>query len=139
VAEQATDLARFKPAFADVVREVSDSARDPQTMMLIGSLAAVLVDEADEKHWSTFKQALDATDREALRKTLHAQAQQMATSGQSKPVYAARILGVSLIAETHRGDREIAANADLLDGIIDETIRIFRRRAGELAAERRPN
>jgi hypothetical protein len=139
MAEIPTDPTRFKAAFAEVVREISDSARDPQTLMLIGSLAAMLIEGADAKHWSTFKQGLDASARENLRKTLHLQAQGMAEAGHAKPVHAARILGVSLIAESHREDKEVSANADLLDGIIDETIRTFRRRASEMAAAGKVN
>lgn len=129
----------FKPAFADVVRQITRHGHeDPEAMMLIGSLAATLIDESGKKHWSAFKQTLDDDQRDTLRRSLKKQALNMAEAGHSKPTYAARILGVSLVAENLRSDQEVSSGIDLLDGVIDTTVRDFIKRMSEMAAAEGP-
>jgi hypothetical protein len=137
--EPTDDPEQFKIAFADVVRDLSSQGRnDPEFTMLLGSLAAELIEGSGKKHWSGFKQILEPAARDSLRKSLKAQARNMAEAGHTKPVYAARILGVSLIAENLRSDKEILNGIDLLDGIIDGTIRDYGKRLSDIAASKGP-
>ncbi len=127
--EKAAEL--FKERFVDLIADMGTNVhKDPKTLFLIGSLATRLVEEAKKTSWARTKAALSRDAYNSILETLRVQGNQLAAKGDKKASYAAEILAISIIAPTMRADEHIATGNDLLDSMIEDTIKMYRQRAG---------
>lgn len=122
----------FKKRFAAVMVDMGENVhKDGETLYLIGSLAAHLIDRAKVKSWPDLKAALSQEAYSGLLTTFQAQATDHSQKGNKKAAYAIEILAISTICMTQNDDEHIKAGEELLDKMIDDTIGLFRRRSGK--------
>jgi len=125
--EKAAEL--FKQRFVVLMADMGTNVhKDPQTLFLVGSLATRLVDEAKKTSWAQTKAALSRDAYDSILETFRVQANQLAAKGDNKAAHAIEIVAMSVIAPAMRADEHIAAGNDLLDSMIEDTIRIYRQR-----------
>ncbi|SMQ70107.1 hypothetical protein SAMN06295905_1777 [Devosia lucknowensis] len=123
-----TKEAQFKQRFISVLADLQeDGVKDPQAMGLVGSLAAELADNLEQKSWTSSKQAMTSAVYDALLESFQKRGNQFYQDGKTKHAYAIQLLGVSLVATTQRGDADIAAGEKLLDQVIDSAVAQYRR------------
>jgi hypothetical protein len=112
---------RFDAIMADMGVETA-----PDDVLMVGSLAAQLVDHAQVRTWSRFKAKLTKTNYAALLKTFQNQGNSLARQGALRQVHAIEVLACSLIARTQVHDPAILADDKRLDAIVDSAIEVFR-------------
>ncbi len=121
--------ALFKHRFVMVIKDMGENVhKDPETLFLIGSLAGRLVEQAKKTSWAKTKAALSPQGYDELLNSFKDQANKLAARGNAKAAYAVEILALSLIAPTMRADEHIASGNDLLDNMIEDTIKLYRQR-----------
>jgi len=119
----------FKSRFVAVITDMGTNVRkDPETMFFLGSLAGRLVTEGKKTSWAKTKAALSPAAYDSLLNSFQDKANQLAAKGNAKAAYAVEILALSLIAPTMRADEHIASGNELLDNMIEDTIRFYRQR-----------
>ncbi len=91
--------------------------RDPETMMLIGSLADRLCKDAGQPDWQEVKAALDDTARQSLIDTLSREIEDSGKKGEIKPAYAMQAIAASLVG-AGLSDERVSAGIALLDDFI---------------------
>lgn len=122
----------FKRRFAALMVDMGQNVhKDGETLYLIGSLAAHLIDRAKVKSWPDLKAALSQEAYSGLLTTFQAQATEHAQKGNKKAAYAIEILAISTICITQNDDEQIKSGEQLLDNMIGDTIGLFRRRSGK--------
>jgi hypothetical protein len=95
----ATD--EFASRFHAMVDELDRAGRtNEETMWHLGSIAGRLVTDARADNWTDLKLRLDRATLEATIDTLEAEAAGFDAANQPKPAFAARLLGMSLVAGT---------------------------------------
>jgi hypothetical protein len=95
----ADEHAAFIAKYHDVVDELDRTGRsDPETMWLLGSLAARLVTSTDAQNWMHLKLVIDDQSLKELVETLDGNAATYEAEGKTKAAYVARLLGISLVA-----------------------------------------
>jgi hypothetical protein len=95
----ADEHAAFIAKYHDVVDELDRTGRgDPETMWLLGSLAARLVTSTDAQNWMHLKLVIDDKSLKELVETLDGNAATYEAEGKTKAAYVARLLGISLVA-----------------------------------------
>lgn len=123
-----TKEAQFKQRFVSVLADLQQNGRnDPETMALVGSLAATLADRLGQKSWTAAKQAMTASAYDELIASFQTRGNQYHKDGRDKHAYAIHLLGVSLVAKTQRQDADLAAGEKLVDQLIDRAVAIHRR------------
>jgi len=123
--------ALFKHRFVMVIKDMGENVhKDQEALFLIGSLAGRLIDKAQKTSWAKTKAALSPQGYDELLNSFKDQANQLAAKGNAKAAYAVEILALSLIAPTMRADEHISSGNDLLDNMIEDTIRLYRQRTG---------
>ena len=121
----------FKHRFIMVMSDMGENVhKDSETLFLIGSLAGALVEKAKKATWAKTKAALSPKAYDQLLNSFRDRANQLAAQGNTKAAYAAEILALSLIAPHMRDDEHIASGNDLLDNMIQDTIRFYRQQTG---------
>lgn len=119
----------LKQRLAIVLQDLRDGAvRDPEAMVLVGSLASDLADQLDQKSWTSAKQAMTAAAYDALLDSFQKRGNDHHQNGRTKHAYAIQVLGISLVSFTQRKDTDIAAGEKLLDEIIDRAVALYRKR-----------
>lgn len=122
----------FKQRFAQVMIDMGQNVhKDSETLYLIGSLAAHLIDRAKVKTWEDLKAALSQEAYTGLLKTFQAQATEHSQKGNKKAAYAIEILAISVICKTQNDDEHIRSGEEMLDKMIGDTIGLFRRHSGK--------
>ena len=130
-AEEKRDI--FKQRFAEVMIDMGRNVhKDGETLYLIGSLAARLVDRAKVNSWEDLKAALSQEAYSGLLTTFEKQANEHARKGNDKAAYAIEILAISTICKTQNADEQIRSGEEMLDKMIGDTIMLFRRRSGQV-------
>lgn len=115
----------FIARYHQVVDELDKSARnDPETMWLLGSLAARLVTNTEAQNWRQLKLILDDKSLKELVETLETNAGTYETEGKVKPAYVARLLGISLVAGK-LSDPKTRQRDELLTHFIDTAAYVY--------------
>lgn len=123
----------FKQRFAAVMIDMGQNVhKDPETLYLIGSLAAHLIDRAKVPDWAALKKALSQEAYTGLLNTFQEQGNEHHKNNNKKAAYAIEILAISVISMTQRDDDHIAEGERLLDKMIEDTVGFFRRRSGKM-------
>jgi len=130
----------FLERFTAIMKDMGENVhKDAETLYLIGSLAAHLVDRARLANWVQLKAALSQEAYTSLLKTFQAEANSHHKKGNAKSAYAIEVLAISVICTTQRDDETIASGEELLDKMIEDTIGFFRRRSGKTDTAPKPN
>jgi hypothetical protein len=117
----------FKQRFITILRDLQAEGKDdPETIWLIGSLAAALVDKVGASSWPDLKQALTAEAYDGLLRDFEAQGNALYQQGKGKQAYAIQTLAVSVIART-QSDPQVQTGSALLDEFVDRAIGVYRR------------
>jgi hypothetical protein len=117
----------LKQRLVTVLHDLRDGAvQDPEAMALVGSLAADLADQLEQKSWTAAKQAMTATAYDALLDSFQTRGNDHFQNGKTKHAYAIQLLGISLVCSTQRTDTDIAAGEKLLDRVIDRAVALYR-------------
>ena len=117
----------FKQRFDSILLDLRISGRtDGQTMWLVGSLAARLIDQGQQPTWSSFKHTLSQPTFRSLISSFQKQGNDLAKTGATQQVYAIQVVAVSLVAVTQTDDPEIVEDDKVLDQIIEDAISIYR-------------
>ena len=91
--------------------------RDPETMMLIGSLADRIARNAGEKDWTTVKLGLSETDHQYMVSTFARQIDETRAEGKIKIAYALQALATSLVG-SRIDDERVTSGIEILDQAI---------------------
>ncbi|MHA6297589.1 hypothetical protein [Devosia sp. CAU 1758] len=119
----------LKQRLAIVLQDLHDGAvKDPEAMILVGSLASDLADQLEQKSWTAAKQAMTPTAYDALLASFQKRGNDHHQNGRTRHAYAIQMLGISLVCSTQRQDVDIAAGEKLLDEIIDRAVALYRKR-----------
>lgn len=130
----------FKERFAAVMVDMGKNVhKDPETLYLIGSLAAHLMDRAKLPTWTELKAALSSEAYSSLLTTFQNQANDHHKKGNKKAAYAIEILAISVICKTQNDDPQVNSGEELLDKMIGDTVSFFRRRSGKTDTAPKPN
>jgi len=117
----------FKQRFDTILLDMRISgSTDAETMWLVGSLAARLIDQNQQPTWSAFKHTLSQPTFRALISSFQKQGNELAKTGNTPQVYAIQVIAVSLVAITQTADPDILEDDKLLDDIIEDAIAIYR-------------
>jgi hypothetical protein len=116
----------FKERFAGIMLDMSASADDAETMWLVGSLAAQIVDHAQQPDWTAFKANLSQPTYRSLLTTFQNQGNALAKQGARRQVFAVEVLAASLVAKTQTDDPELVTGDGMLNDLIDSAIAVFR-------------
>ncbi len=117
----------FKQRFVEILRDLqSEGSKDFEAMWLIGSLAAELIDRTGHKSWTEFKRGMDQPTYTRLLTDFEAEGNRQYREGEQKKAYAIQALAVSIVAPT-QADGQIRAGDRLLDGLIEQTIDLYRK------------
>lgn len=115
----------FIARYHQVVDELDRTGRsDPETMWLLGSLAARLVTNTDAQNWRQLKLMIDDKSLRELVETLENNAATYEADGKVKPAYVARLLGISLVAGKIP-DPRTRQREDLLTHFIDTAAYVY--------------
>jgi hypothetical protein len=118
--------ADFIAGFHNAVDRLDRSARhDNQTMWLLGSLAARLVQEASADNWTDLKLRIGPTALTELVTTLTAQADAHAAADDARAAYVAHLLASSLVAG-RIADARLRQRDQMLNTFIDTAATVFR-------------
>ena len=93
------------------------SARDPEAVMLIGSLADRIAKNAGEKDWNTVKLGLSETDHQYMVSTFARQIDETRAEGKTKVAYALQALATSLVG-SRMDDERVTSGVAILDEAI---------------------
>ena len=120
----------FKKRFVEVMTEMGENTRkDPESVWLIGSLSASLLDQSQTPTWIHFKKALTPEVYNSLINSFRQQGNQLAKEGNEKAAFAVEVLALSIIAPTLSAENEPIASGDkLLNKMVQDSINFFRRR-----------
>lgn len=130
----------FRKRFVEVMTDMGKSVhKDPESLYLIGSLAAHLIDRAKVPDWASLKAALSQEAYTGLLNSFQTQATEHVKNGNQKAAYAIEILAISVICMTQRGDAQLASGEELLDKLIGDTVGLFRRTSGKTDTAPQPN
>lgn len=122
----------FKQRFVQVMNDMGKNVhKDPETLYMIGSLAAHLIDRAKVPDWVSLKSALSQEAYTGLLNSFQTQGNEHHKNGNKKAAYAIEILAISVICMTQRDDPQLASGEELLDRLIGDTIGLFRRTSGK--------
>lgn len=117
----------LKIRLAGLLRDLQGEARqDPEAFVLIGSLAATLIDKSGAPSWPALKNSLTAEDYDKLLYDFRSQGNALAESGEGKKVYAIQALAISLICSTQRKDFQMREGEVLLDRFIAGAVEAYR-------------
>jgi len=120
-------IAVFLDGLAEILADLDKiSTSDPETTMLIGSLADRLCTDAGKDTWPEVKASLDDAERQSLVDTL---AREIADSGkkrQIKTAYAMQAIAASLVG-SRLADQRVSAGVALLDDFIAASRDFFQR------------
>lgn len=120
-----TQHEEFKVRFATVLKDLQEHGHeDPETMWLLGSLAARIISTASKKGWPETKASLTSASYSALLKQFEKQGNDLHKKGNEKATYAVQALAISLVADKI-SDPEIKAGNEFLDEFINQTVRIY--------------
>ncbi len=119
----------FKKRFVEVMTEMGENTRkDPESVWLIGSLSASLLDQSKSHNWVHFKKALTPEIYNSLINSFRQQGNQLAKEGNEKAAFAVEVLALSIIAPTLSDENEPIASGDkLLNKMVQDSIDFFRR------------
>lgn len=116
----------FAARFHEVVDDLDRTGRrENETMWLLGSLAARLVDEARADNWTDLKLKIAPGSLAEVVTTLDAQAEIYASEGRDKAAYVARLLGISLVAG-RIADPLLRQRDMMLNTFIDTAATVFK-------------
>lgn len=119
----------FKERFVAVMKDMGQNVhKDPETLYLIGSLAAHLVKRANLTTWTELKAALSQEAYTGLVNSFKEQGNEHHKNGNRKVAYAIEILAISVICKTQNDDPQIGSGEELLDKMIEDTIGFYHRR-----------
>jgi len=116
----------FKQRFSAMLDEMKGAAAIPGELEAVGGLANVFVSHSGQPSWTAFKAAISRADYDGVLSTLRKQGNRLAQEGDMRQVHAMEVLAVSLIAKTQMQDPEIAADAVVLDRLIDNALNLYR-------------
>lgn len=123
----ATKEEEFKQRFVEVMQDLQQNGKDdPEAMWLIGSLACELMDKVGAKDWPEFKQTMSPQTYDKLLADFQNEGNRQYREGDHKKAYAIQVLGMSLVASTQK-DPQIKAGDELLDGVVDMTVGLYRK------------
>ncbi len=118
----------LKQRMAALLRDLDDNARaDPEAFWLIGSLAATLVDKARAKSWAGLKAEMTQDTYQGLVRDFQQQGNALWQAGKPKHTYAIQALALSIVASTQRSDPQLREGETLLDAVIEEAVRVYRK------------
>ncbi len=130
----------FKERFAAVMMDMGQNVhKDPESLYLIGSLAAHLVDKANLTTWTELKAALSQHAYSGLINSFKDQGNEHHKKGNQKVAYAIEILAISVICKTQNDDPQVGSGEQLLDKMIEDTIGFYRRRSANRNNAPKPN
>ncbi len=117
----------FKERLVAVIRDVKDNLNeDTESMWLIGSLAARLIDLYKLKTWTQFKAKLSTEAYNRLLKDFEQQGNAYHREGKAKASYAIQLLAISVVAKT-QSDPQVKQGERLLDGMINGVVATYRK------------
>lgn len=123
----ATKEEQLKVRLATVLRDLgSEGRKDPEAVLLIGSLASELIDKGKAKSWPALKDSLSAADYDKLLHDFQSQGGALLDAGEGKKAYAIQALGLSLVCRTQRKDFQMREGEMLLDGFIAGAVKLYR-------------
>jgi len=100
--------------------------RDPETMMLIGSLADRLCVDAGQPDWTEVKASLGDAERQSLIDTFSRKIEDSGNKGEIKPAYAMQAIAASLVG-ANMTDERVTKGIALLDDFITAARGFFQR------------
>jgi hypothetical protein len=103
-------------------------SKDPNVLLLLGSLAADLSDDLKQPNWTAAKKVITPALYDQLLKKFEHEGSEHHTAERSEHVYAIQALAVSLIAGTQRQNPDILTGEQLLDTLIDHSVALYRAR-----------
>ncbi len=111
-----------------VLKDLQDAGiNDPQTIALVGSLAADISASLGQKSWGDAKQSMSDANYAELLGAFETQGNAFHRDGKIKQAYAVQALALSLVASRHRGQPRIAEGEHLLDGVIEAALTHYNR------------
>lgn len=122
----ATKEEDFKQRFAAVLMDLQQNGKnDPEAMWLIGSLACEIAETYGKTGWIEFKRSMPQAVYSKLLTDFEKEGNRQHREGDRKKAYAIQVLGISLIAQTQKG-QEMRAGDSLLDQFIETTVLVYR-------------
>ena len=122
----ATKEEDFKQRFAAVLMDLQQNGKnDPEAMWLIGSLACEIAETYGKTGWVEFKRSMPQQVYSKLLTDFEKEGNRQHREGDRKKAYAIQVLGISLIAQTQKG-QEMRAGNSLLDQFIETTVLVYR-------------
>ena len=123
----ATKEEDFKERFVAVLKDLrTNGGKDTEAMFLIGSLAARLIDKANQPSWAAYKSNMAPPVYAQLLSDFEKQGNSFHRDGKAKHAYAIQVLAISLIART-QNDPEVRAGEGLLDEMLGFLIAAYRK------------
>lgn len=123
----ATKEEDFKDRFVAVLQDLRNNGeQDPEAMFLIGSLAARLVDRAQQPTWAAYKANMSQQVYAKLLSDFQQQGNEFHKAGKAKHAYAVQVLAISLIART-QNDETVRTGDSMLDEIMGFLIAVYRK------------
>lgn len=118
----------LKQRLTAVLRDLDAEGRaDPEAIWLIGSLAATLIDKTEAASWTALKADMTQDTYKQLVQDFQEQGNALWQAGKPKHTYAIQALAVSIVASTQRSDPQLRDGEALLDDLIENAVRIFRK------------
>jgi len=119
----------FRKRLIEVLRDLQESgSKDPETMWLMGSLAARLIDDGRKPSWPALKSALSDEAYDRLLLTFKEQGNELASKGNVKAAYAVQALALSIVG-SRINNAEVSTGVGLLDDLIAMTVNSYRRQS----------
>lgn len=117
----------FKDRFVAVMQDLrSNGGKDPEIMFLIGSLAARLLDRAQQPTWAAYKANMAPSVYTKLLSDFQKQGNDFHREGKTQHAYAIQVLAISLIART-QSDPDVRSGDGLLDDMLGFLIAAYRK------------
>lgn len=117
----------FKQRFAALMQDLGENHKDdPESMFLVGSLAARLIDRAEKKSWAAYKSSLSEVDQTLLLDDFKTKGNKFYSEGKDKHAYALQVLAMSVIART-QNDHQVRAGNRLLDELVGFYVAAYRK------------
>jgi len=115
----------FRERFAAILADMKGAEATSEHMAAVGGLANMFTSRAGQANWTGFKANISKTDYDAILAMMQKQGNRLAREGNTRQVRAIETLAVSLIAKTQIRDADIAADAVILDNLIDRALSAY--------------
>jgi hypothetical protein len=116
----------FKRRFATLLQDLQQiGTKDPETMWVLGTLAAELAKDLQSSTWSDAKAKMNVAIYDQLLKKFQERGEDHYRAGRQNEAYAIQVLSYSLIARTQTRDPQMAEGETLIDAVIDRAATMY--------------